>query len=315
MADKKTMHLKYAMKEERTGAGFDNLHLLSIEPCELNINEIDTSTKFLDKTVEFPNYINAITGGGRFSKLVNNRLVSIASKFNIPIVTGSLNSYLKTRDFTSFKAFRKAEFAIANLSCRNSLEDMKIVCDKLNTPYISLHLNTAQELIGDYEYEFRGELKNIQNAINYFGDNLIIKAVGQGMSKETIKRLIDIGVKNIDISGSSGTNFSNISRRMNNNNYKLNYTPEVDTISSIKNAIITKASYIIASGGIDDIEKMAKAIALGANITASAYYYLNLISMDEEQAYSKITIDRLNFKKLMMLTASPTIKQLQKKII
>lgn len=294
---KKTHHLLFSSHQKREGV-FKNVTLIPQELCDLSIDDIDTGVNFLDFTLDFPNYINAMTGGTPIAKVLNKKLALISRDFKIPVISGSMKMFLNFGDDGSFKSLKNAYKPIVNLSARESVDDLKKCAEYLDTNYASIHLNTGQELANLFgDRDFKGEIKNIKDAVKYFGDNLIVKAVGQGMSRETIEKLVDAGVKNIDISGFGGTNFTQIESNFNGEN--PDYFPFISTEESLKN-LTNFNVYKIASGGIDTPLDMVKAIYCGADITASAHYYLMQTKKRMDKAYSDIRRDRMNFKLIML---------------
>ena len=319
MLNRKNAHLYYSHRLTRRG-DFENYRIKTIEPCGLSVGDLDIKTEFLGRKI-FPNYINAITGGTELSKKINKRLVKMAKFLNVPIMTGSLNPFIKNDCFVGFEPFLDYDFVIANLSARNSIDDLKKVSDKLQTPYVSLHLNTMQECFqfaGDTS--FKNEAKNIEDAVKIFGDNLIIKGVGQGFSKESIHILKELGVKNLDISGAGGTDFSKIeilrSKSLTKGVFVDDcddvYYPQIPTSESILNAK-DSGMYIIASGGIDNAKDIFMSLALGANMTASAYYYLNLAKSSFNDARDELNLRLINLKRYMMISSSKTIADIKNK--
>lgn len=310
---KKDEHLVLALNSIRHGA-FNNTKLKMIEPTNINLGEINTEVTFLGHTLPFPSYINAMTGGGRLSEKINHKLMIIANHYSIPVCSGSLKPFLKYGETKSYLPLKKAKIKIANLSARHNLEDMKKCTQFLDTEFITLHLNTLQELLQeDGDIDFSDEVKNIKNAVKYYKDKLIIKMVGQGINRDSFLNLINLGVKNIDVSGSGGTSFSDIENRRKNSKNRLNefeITTE-DSLKQIKNT--DKDINIIASGGIDSPLDMAKSLALGANLTASSYYYLRKTFLPQKKAIQIIDNDIQMLKKIMLLSSSSNINELKGK--
>lgn len=305
---RKIEHLFFCDNCKRVGV-FKNVKLKPQELTELSLSDIDTKLKFLDLELDFPSYINAITGGSHISKIINKKLAILSREFKIPVVTGSMSMYLKYGEIESYMPLKSAYKVIVNLSARESVSDLKRCADVMNTNYVSMHINTPQELMQkEGDVNFKGEIKNITDALREFGDNLIVKAVGQGMSYETIKKLYDIGVKNIDISGHGGTDFSQIeANRLNRENHDF---PFVSTEKSLEN--LNKFDvYKIVSGGIEKPIDMIKSIVMGGDITSSAHYYLSLTKLNMLEAFDKIKEDRLEFKKLMLLLGKKNIDELK----
>lgn len=305
---RKIEHLFFCANCKRVGV-FKNVKLEPQELSELSLEDINTSVKFLDLNLDFPSYINAITGGSHISKIINNKLAILSRKFRIPVVTGSMNMYLKYGEIDSYLPLKNAYKVIVNLSARESSDDLKRCAEIMDTNYVSVHINTPQELMQrEGDLSFKGEIKNIYEARKEFGDNLIVKAVGQGMSYETIRKLEDIGVKNIDISGHGGTDFSEIeANRLSQKNHNF---PFISTERSLEN--LNKFNvYKIVSGGIDSPIDIIKSLIMGGDITASAHYYLSLTKLDMYEAFNKIKEDRFEFKKLMLLLGKKKIDELK----
>lgn len=304
---RKIEHLFFCDNCKRTGV-FNNVKLEPEELLDLSLEEIDTSVNFLDMKLSFPSYINAITGGSYISESVNRKLAILSREFDIPVMTGSMSVFLKYGEIKSYLPLKKGYKVIVNLSARNTVSELLKCAEAMDTNYVCLHLNTAQELIQpEGEKSFIDETKNIKDAVNEFGDKLIVKAVGQGFSRGTIERLLSLGVKNIDISGAGGTDFSEIERMRTIE--KVEAFPSIDTATSL-GYLKDFDVYKIASGGIDTPLDAIKAIKSGADITASAYYYLTLTRMNKYEAVAKLKNDRMTFKKLMLLLGKKNLHEL-----
>ncbi len=65
-----------------------------------------------------------------------------------------------------------------------------------------IHINPLQELLQkEGETNFTGLLKKIKMIVKKLGVPVIIKEVGSGISKEVAVKLLEAGVKGIDVSG------------------------------------------------------------------------------------------------------------------
>lgn len=310
MKQRKDEHLLLSLEAKRYGV-FKTIELETIEPCGLAMEEIDTGTSFMDQNVPFPSYINAITGGGRLSKRVNERLAMLAQRFQLPMMTGSMHSYLSTGQWDDYAPIRHVPMRIVNLSARATLDEMKRCLDVMDTPYLCLHLNTMQELLQkEGRRDFRRERENIEAAQKHFGSHLMIKAVGQGFSPSSLRQLQSWGIETVDISGSGGTDFSRLEQIRKGENPSTH--PAYSTEESLQWAVQTGLR-VVASGGLDRPLDWAKALALGAEMTASAYYYLKKITLPYEDAIATIERDRNLFRMYMMITGSKRIPDMNGK--
>ena len=145
--DRKKEHIEYYLKSiSRNKTLFEDVYIEHISLPELNLDEIDTRTRFLDKIVEYPIMINAITGGTEFSQEINRDLSKIAKRYNIPMAVGSQTIALKDKESQeSFRIVRKGMgkegIVIANLNANASLDEVKYAMDILDADGIQL-LNT-----------------------------------------------------------------------------------------------------------------------------------------------------------------------------
>lgn len=100
---------------------------------------------------------------------------------------------------------------LANVGAGTSLARAKEAIELFQADALQLHLNAPQELVmpeGDRDFSNWKELiKEISEGISV---PLIVKEVGFGMTRETIDELAELGVQTIDISGRSGTSFTQI---------------------------------------------------------------------------------------------------------
>ncbi|MBV1822157.1 alpha-hydroxy-acid oxidizing protein, partial [Bacteroidales bacterium MSK.15.36] len=134
--NRKIEHIKFYLKSEHENSTlFEDIYLEHNALPELSFEDINTKTLFLDKKVNYPIMINAITGGTDFSQEINRQLSCIASEFNIPIAVGSQTIALydeKSRE--SFKVVRKIMkdgVVIGNLSSTATVEEAKVAIDMI----------------------------------------------------------------------------------------------------------------------------------------------------------------------------------------
>ncbi len=287
----------------------------------LSFEEIDTKTAFLGKTVDYPIIINAMTGGSDFSQEINRDLSLIAKEFNIPMAVGSQTIALCENDECrdSFKIVRQTigdeGVVIANLNAQASLEDVKIALDMVKGDAIQLHLNPAQEIVMlEGDRDFRGILENIETIVKGIDKPVIVKEVGFGISKEVAKKLYNVGVRNIDISGYGGTNFIEIEDiRYNDIDFSDLYSWGIPTaLALIKCRELPKDLNLIASGGIRTSMDIVKSLIIGGNmagISGEILSYLLHGGYDNAKAYLEATIHKM--KILMLLLGKKNIEELK----
>lgn len=287
---------------------------------ELNFEDINTEVELFGKTIGHPIIINAMTGGCEFGKYINRDLVKLAKEFNIPMAVGSQTVALCEDEeaIESFKVVRE-EFPegliIANLSANAAMEEVKSAIELIQADVIQLHLNPAQEIVmKEGDRKFRGVLDNISRINLEIDKPVIVKEVGLGVSNEVARRLYDIGIRWIDVSGAGGTNFIEIEN--------MRY-PEMDFMELYEWGIPTALSLLecgklpddlklISSGGVRSSLDIAKSIVLGAEVVGIAGEILSFLLHGDYNAakeYLENTIYKL--KVIMLLLGKVNIEELK----
>lgn len=88
---RKDEHVSLAIKfyDKDSHAGFDQLRFVHQGIPEISVDDIDISTNMEDISMDFPIYIEAMTGGSEYTKKLNEKLARIAQKTGIAMATGS----------------------------------------------------------------------------------------------------------------------------------------------------------------------------------------------------------------------------------
>lgn len=320
--DRKKQHIdEYLKSTYKNSTLFDDIFIEHNALPELDFEEISTETNFLGKAISYPLMINAITGGTQFSREINRSLSKIAKAFNIPMAVGSQTiALIDEESHESFRVVRdimgEDGVILSNLSANASVEDVKLAMEIIDADGIQLHLNPAQELaMKEGDRHFKGILKNIENIVNKVHKPVIVKEVGFGMSRDVAKRLYDIGVRYIDISGKGGTNFIEIECRRNSEmDFTDIYSWGIPTALSLMECRKVSSNLnIIASGGIKNSLDVVKALIIGADMVAISGTILRILLEDGYDKAHKYMEDLVyKLRMLMLLTGSKDIQQLKK---
>jgi isopentenyl-diphosphate Delta-isomerase len=287
---------------------------------EINFNNISTGHVFLDKMIDMPVMINAVTGGTDYTYDINKQLAQLSLAFNIPMAVGSqtiaIHDITKQESFKIAREINKTGVIIANVSANSSYDNVCKAIEMIAADAIQLHLNTAQEIcMREGDRNFKGILNNIKNIVHEVKVPVIVKEVGFGISYETAKKLHNVGVKYIDIGGKGGTNFIAIE---DSRNKDVDYSflkhwgiPTALSLLECKNA--SRDLYIICSGGITKAEEIIKAITMGAAITGISGLLLREL-LDKGYEGAKACIEKLQYelKVFMLLLGAEDIEKLSK---
>ncbi|NLM05586.1 MAG: type 2 isopentenyl-diphosphate Delta-isomerase [Tissierellia bacterium] len=287
---------------------------------DLGIDDINTSVNLTSGRLEFPLLINAMTGGTDMAVNINEDLAKLAKKYGIAMAVGSQAiAIMDKKDAESFKIVREVMGSegniLANMSALASVEDVQAAIDMIDANGVQLHLNPAQELVMEEgDRDFKGVCANIEKIMKEVSAPVIVKEVGFGFGESSIKKLIKLGVSDIDIGGAGGTNFIEIEDlRMGKYDYSDLYCWGNPTAYSIiKARDLSKDLFIIGSGGIRTSGEAIRAMVIGSNIVAMSGEILSyLMHGGYESADLFLEQFMYKFKVLMLLTGSRNIDELR----
>ncbi|SHI52970.1 isopentenyl-diphosphate delta-isomerase [Dethiosulfatibacter aminovorans DSM 17477] len=274
---------------------------------ELDFSEIVTDITFLGKKIDYPVMINAATGGFDGALEINRGLAELAGRFNIPMAVGSQSLGLKSGNHKSYKVVRevlKDKVVLANLSAHANLDDVSRAIDMVKADGVQLHLNAPQEMcMEEGDRHFRGVLDNIEYVSRRIEVPVIVKEVGFGMSKTSVKRLVDMGIEYVDIGGKGGTNFIEIEDLRNKTiDYSDLYDWGIPTAACLLQCRELKGDIkIIASGGMESASDIVKSLSLNSELAAVCGVVLRRYLERGYKAAEKLMEEIFHKMKVMMM--------------
>ncbi|MCF6269532.1 MAG: type 2 isopentenyl-diphosphate Delta-isomerase [Melioribacteraceae bacterium] len=329
ISERKKEHIDICLNSDVTykkSNGFEKYDFIHNPITEVKIDEIDFSSNFLEKKISLPFIISSMTGGTKETTSLNEKLSIIANELNIPIGVGSQRIMLEdSLQESSFNIVRKnapkvpimSNIGAAQIVQLKDVIELKRIIDPIEADGLIVHLNPLQELLqleGDRDFsELLNRLEEIKNKIDI---PLIVKEVGSGFDYNSAEKLLNSGVDVIDVAGAGGTSWAAVELKRNDDEsnyyfrewgYRTSYS--IREISKLKK----KQKFIlIGSGGISTFDDAAKAIALGADIVASAGTILKTLDSSGVGGVINFIINLfIGIKKIMFLTGSSTILELQ----
>nr|WP_205831626.1 type 2 isopentenyl-diphosphate Delta-isomerase [Bacillus sp. RO2] len=313
-------HIQHALTTGQVRqTGFDDVMFVHQSLPDLSTTDIQLNTKIGELSLSSPIFINAMTGGGgKRTWEINKALAEVAKVCNIGLAVGSQMSAIKDQDeAATYEIVRKANpdgLVFANLGSEATVDQAKKAVHMLEANAIQIHLNVIQELVmPEGDRDFTGALGRIERIVNSLDVPVIVKETGFGISRETAKKLVDVGVSIIDISGFGGTNFSKIENER--RTQRLDFfnawgIPTAASIAEVKHAL--PGTSIIGSGGIQRPLDIAKAITLGASAVGMAGYFLKVFMEEGQEALIQLIHDTHDELRWMMTAlGASTIEQLQ----
>ncbi len=336
LSERKKEHLILGSSEEvafkNKTNGFENYEFNHYAITEVDIKKIDLSKIFFYKKINYPFLISSMTGGTEESNNVNLKLAEVAQSLNIPLGLGSMRYALDNdKYYNHLKEIRKKSSSIpllGNIGVSQLIKEKKIIkfqklVDLIESDAFIVHINSVQEYLQkDGEPYFGNLLKCLENLVNKLSIPIIVKEVGAGISIESAAKLLNVGIKGIDVAGAGGTSWAGVEllRNKQKNDKELFWDWGLPTSYCIRTVSNLKKKYkfiLIGSGGINNSFDLAKALALGADITASARIILQeLNKQGVDGVISFIQNWFENLKGIMFLTGSQNLKDFnQKKLI
>ena len=317
MKNRKDDHIKYALEHESDYNSFDDVELIHSSIPKYNLDEIDLSTHFASHDFEFPFFINAITGGSKNAKKINQKLAKVANECNLLFVTGSYSAALKNSDDDSFNIVKKEnpDLQLAtNIGIDKNYTAGITAIKALNPLFLQVHVNLMQELImPEGSRNFNEWENNLKEFVQNIEIPIILKEVGFGMTEDTIKQGVRLGIKTFDISGRGGTSFAFIEnmRRKNSLDYLNNWgQTTVSCLLNLKD--YTDKVEIIASGGVRNPLDIIKCLVLGAKAVGLSRTILELaVKYDVESIIKIVENWKTECKMIMCALNTKNIKELQ----
>lgn len=318
--ERKDAHIEnYLRSKSRESTLLDNVYIEHNAISDVSLDEIDTSIDFMGKKIAMPLMVDAMTGGGSSSVSINEDLSSICETLNIPMAVGSESIAIadeESRESFELVKYKEDLFRVGNLGFERDFDDFVFARDLIEAHAMQVHLNLAQELVmkeGDNSYH--SSLSLITRLVKEFPYPIIVKETGSGISKAVAKKLVDAGVKYIDVAGKGGTNFIEIEDLR---DFEVDYSDLYDWgIPTAKSIIdvrsVSNDTFIIASGGIKTAMDVVKSIIIGADMAAMSGEVLNyLLHGGYDACESFLKEINLKIKIIMALLGVRTIDQLKK---
>ncbi len=314
---------KVSFKEKTNG--FDYYDFKHYAITEVVPEEINFQTKFLGKKINFPFLISCMTGGTVEAESINAKLALAAEQLKIPVGVGSQRQALENGNLiNTYKIIRKNAPTVpllANIGAAQTIQQknnlIKLV-EMVEADALVIHINPLQELLQpEGEPNFKGLLKSIEKVVKIIGVPVIAKEVGSGITAEAAKKLLETGVKGIDVAGSGGTSWAGVEILRRKENLKNEFWDwGLPTSFCIKEIFKLKKKYkftLIGSGGINSGIDAAKAFALGSDLVASARIILQELDKKDVNGVVELIQNWIStIRNVMFLTGSSTLKEFKK---
>jgi len=247
---------------------------------ELALDQLDLSAELFGKALRYPVVITGMTGGTERAARVNHDLATLAEKYGLAFGVGSQRAMMEdARRASTFQVRDVAPTTVilGNIGLRQAAalgaKGVQQLGEAIGADAMALHLNAGQELTQpEADRDFRGGYEVVSDLARTLRERLLVKETGCGISPEVARRLVEIGVRNIDVSGLGGTSWVRVEQLRNSGiaasvgqEFSGWGIPTAAAVFSVRRAV-GNAVKVVASGGIRGGLDLAKALALGADV-------------------------------------------------
>ena len=301
----------------------DQVQLVHDALPELALPNIDLSTRLAGASLQAPLVIAAMTGGVDRAAAVNRDLALVAQDLGLAFGFGSMRPLLEDGVTDGYLVRDVAPDAVifGNIGIvqarQASTDDLARMVDQTGCNALCVHLNPAMEVVqpgGDED--FTGGLSTLSRLVQGLHVPVIAKETGCGLSRSVGKRLVNIGIATVDVSGAGGTSWVGVET--------LRARAKTRAIGERfwDWGIPTAASVVqlrglgletIATGGIRHGLDIARALALGATAGGVARPFLqawNEGGADQAREAAVGFLDEIRIA--MLLTGSDTVSAMRR---
>ncbi|MEN9937059.1 MAG: hypothetical protein RLZZ387_3638 [Chloroflexota bacterium] len=288
-SSRKLDHVRIVLDEDVAAkgvyAGFAAYRLPHEAMPELDLAEIDTRTTFLGRQMRAPLLVSSMTGGARDVARINLALAEAAEALGLAMGVGSQRSAVDDPRLAFTYQVRHvapsipllANLGAVQLNYGYGVDECRRAVDMIEADALVLHFNALQEAVQpEGNTNFKGLLKKIEQVCAKVGVPVIAKEVGNGIGVRTARRLVEAGVWAIDVAGAGGTSWSEVERFRHTTEPGARVAgafagwgiPTTEAIRQVRAAL--PGTPVIGSGGVRSGIDVAKCIALGADLAATA---------------------------------------------
>ena len=327
---RKQDHIELAMMPSNQSMehnGFDNLVLRHEALPNLNLDQIQLSSQRFGRPVAKPFMVSSMTAGHEQAEAINRRLMAGCAQSGWAMGVGSQRRELTdpkasglwealTRDYPKVSLF--SNLGIAQI-ITTPPKDLQRLTEALKADALIVHCNALQECIQpEGTPQFQGCWQALERLVRSLPVPIVVKETGCGFSAKTLRRLNELGVAAVDVSGLGGTHWGRIEgHRAEGDSLRLKAATTfrdwgITTVQSLLEARSLAPHYEIwGSGGIRHGLDAAKVFAMGASTVGFAKPLLEAALGSEEQVHQLMSSIEYELTVAMFCTGSQTLTDLK----
>jgi isopentenyl-diphosphate delta-isomerase len=297
---------------------------------DMKLSDVDLSVSLFGKTLRAPIIIASMTGGTEEAGRINRELASIAEERGYGFGLGSQRAmHMRPATGESYRVRQVAPRAlvlgnVGVVQARSmTTSEVRVLVDEVGADALCVHLNPAMELVqpgGDRD--FGHGLDTLRRLSRDLGVPVVVKETGCGISPAVGRRLREIGVQHVDVSGAGGTSWVGVETRR---AASAGEGPAqalgealwdwgIPTAASV--ALLAPLGFetIVATGGVATGLDVARALALGASAAGIARPILRALMSAEGRAGALAQLDAIEaeLRAAMLLTGCRDLMALRR---
>jgi isopentenyl-diphosphate delta-isomerase len=333
IGERKSDHLALCAREDvgfrETSTLLECVRLVHDALPDMAAADVDLSVTLLGKNLRVPLVIASMTGGTDEAGRINRELASIAEERGLAFGLGSQRAmHLRPGTDSTYRVRQAAPTALVlgNLGVVQArsmtTSEIRVLVEDVGADALCLHLNPAMELVqpgGDRD--FSQGLGTVARLVRDLGVPVVVKETGCGISPGVARRLHDVGVRHVDVSGAGGTSWVGVEAKRAEaagderarNLGEAFWDWGVPTAASV--ALLAPIGFdtVLATGGIATGLDVARAIALGATAAGVARPVLRALSAGgREGAMALLGAIESELRAAMLLTGSRDVAALRR---
>ncbi|MCC9078820.1 type 2 isopentenyl-diphosphate Delta-isomerase [Litorilinea aerophila] len=332
---RKADHIRINLEEDvqfpQLTTGLERFRFVHQALPELDLDEVDLHVEVFGRRLSAPILVSSMTGGTPEAGRINRVLAQAAQARGLAMGLGSQRAGLEQAN--TAETFRVRDvapglFLFANLGAIQlnygyTVEHCRRAVEMVEADALILHLNPLQEVLqAEGDTRWRGLLRQIEAVCRALPVPVVAKEVGWGISAQTARRLIDAGIRAIDVAGAGGTSWSQVEmhRAPTERLRRLAASfadwgiPTADSLLAVRQVRAEMGREdvaLFASGGIRSGQDIAKCVALGADLVGLASPFLKRAVESVEAVIEEMEILETEMRIAMFCSGAANIAALR----
>lgn len=277
MEDRKRDHIDLAFSSKLDSQLVDNR--FEYEPMLGTHIKHNEKYSFAGKSLKLPLWVSSMTGGTKRAGTINKNLAQACAEFGLGMGLGSCRILLDSPEcFDDFNVRPImgsdiplfANIGICQLESmldKGNVDELNELINKLDADGLIIHINPLQEAFQPEGDQLkRPAIELLEQYLETSQSKTIVKEVGQGFGKQSLKQLLQLPLEAIEFAAFGGTNFSLVelnrsdalSAEVFNPFIHVGHTAEemTLTVNQLINELdkdLIKVNQLIISGGLNNV--------------------------------------------------------------